>query len=66
MLAGLVECRAAAMRLDALGCELDLDDVRVGVRALHATVRGRVLDRDLLDHLPARVIEPAKEGPGAQ
>lgn len=57
VLARLAEGGAGAMRLNPLRLELDLDDIRIRVRAFDPTMGGRLLDADIFDHASSRVIE---------
>ena len=57
----LGECRAGAVRLNAVGRQIDADRVGVGVGALDAALRARFGDLDVLDDAASRVVEPAQE-----
>ena len=61
VLARLGERGAGAIRLNALGRQIDADGVGLGVGALDPALRARFGDLHVLDDAPPRVVEPAQE-----
>jgi hypothetical protein len=61
MLVRLLERRASAVRGDAFATEPDRHFVRLGIRAFYPTLRVRLVEADVVDHLALLVVEPAQE-----
>jgi hypothetical protein len=50
---------ASAVRLDALGRQIDANGVRIAVGAFDAPLGARIGNLYVLDHAPSRVVESA-------